>query len=150
MQLTKNFKKEEFDSKDGAEMPKDVLENIKLLAKYVQIIRNEAGVPLVINSGYRSPQHNAKVGGVKNSYHVQGKASDLNPKGITPKQLYDFYYEVLEPKKCNICNNKTKFLNFKNGYDKVCSRSCRKTLLSKEYIPDFNNIISTEELKIFY
>lgn len=96
MQLTKNFKKEEFDSKDGAEMPKDVLENIKLLAKYVQLIRNEVGVPLVINSGYRSPQHNAKVGGVKNSYHVQGKASDLKPKGITPKQLYDVIIKLIK------------------------------------------------------
>ena len=96
MQLTKNFKKEEFDSKDGAEMPKDVLENIKLLAKYVQIIRNEAGVPLVINSGYRSPQHNAKVGGVKNSYHVQGKAGDLKPKGITSKQLYDVIIKLIK------------------------------------------------------
>lgn len=96
MQLTKNFKKDEFDSKDGAEMPIEVLENIKLLAKYVQLIRNEAGVSLVINSGYRSPQHNAKVGGVKNSYHVQGKASDLNPKGITPKQLYDVILKLIK------------------------------------------------------
>lgn len=96
MQLTKNFKKEEFDSKDGAEMPKDVLENIKMLSKYVQLIRNEIGVQLVINSGYRSPQHNAKVGGVKNSYHVQGKASDLKPKGITPKQLYDVIIKLIK------------------------------------------------------
>ena len=96
MQLTKNFKKSEFDSKDGAEMPKEVLENIKMLSKYVQLIRNEIGVPLVINSGYRSPKHNAKVGGVKNSYHVQGKASDLKPKGITPKQLYDVIIKLIK------------------------------------------------------
>ena len=96
MQLTKNFKKEEFDSKDGAEMPREVLENIKMLSKYVQLIRNEIGVQLVINSGYRSPQHNAKVGGVKNSYHVQGKASDLKPKGITPKQLYDVIIKLIK------------------------------------------------------
>ena len=96
MQLTKNFKKSEFDSKDGAEMPKEVLENIKMLSKYVQLIRNEIGVPLVINSGYRSPKHNAKVGGVNNSYHVQGKASDLKPKGITPKQLYDVIIKLIK------------------------------------------------------
>ena len=95
MQLTKNFKKEEFDSKDGAEMPKDVLENIKMLSKYVQLIRNEIGVQLVINSGYRSPQHNAKVGGVKNSYHVQGKASDLSSSKITSKELYDSILKLI-------------------------------------------------------
>ena len=96
MQLTKNFKKSEFDSKDGSEMPKDVLENIQLLAKYVQLIRNEVNVPLTINSGYRSPSHNAKVGGVKNSYHVQGKASDLSSKKITPKQLYDTIIKLIK------------------------------------------------------
>ena len=96
MQLTKNFKKSEFDSKDGAEMPKEVLENIKMLSKYVQLIRNEIGVPLVINSGYRSPKHNSKEGGVKNSYHVQGKAADLNPKVITPKQLYDVIIKLIK------------------------------------------------------
>ena len=96
MQLTKNFKKEEFDSKDGAEMPREVLENIKMLSKYVQLIRNEIGVQLVINSGYRSPQHNAKVGGVKNSYHVQGKARDLSSKKITPKQLYDTIIKLIK------------------------------------------------------
>ena len=96
MQLTKNFKKSEFDSKDGSEMPKDVLENIQLLAKYVQLIRNEVNVPLTINSGYRSSSHNAKVGGVKNSYHVQGKASDLSSKKITPKQLYDTIIKLIK------------------------------------------------------
>ena len=96
MQLTKNFKKSEFDSKDGAEMPREVLENIKTLSKYVQLIRNEIGVPLVINSGYRSPKHNSKEGGVKNSYHVQGKAADLNPKVITPKQLYDVIIKLIK------------------------------------------------------
>ena len=39
------------------------------------------------------------------------KTKNTLTKNYTPKQLYDFYYEVLEPKKCNICNNKTKFLN---------------------------------------
>ena len=89
MRLTDNFRKEEFDSKDGACMPNDVLNNIAELAKNVQIIHNYVGVPLTINSGYRSPSHNKKVGGVTNSYHVQGKASDLASKQITPKKLYD-------------------------------------------------------------
>ena len=30
-----------------------------------------------IASGYRSPEHNARVGGVKNSRHVEGEAFDL-------------------------------------------------------------------------
>ena len=95
MKLTENFRKEEFDSKDGACMPNDVLNNIAELAKNVQIIRDYVGVPLTINSGYRSPAHNKSVGGVANSYHVQGKASDLSSKQITPKKLYDAILKLI-------------------------------------------------------
>ena len=95
MRLTENFRKEEFDSKDGACMPNDVLNNISELAKNVQIIRDYVGVPLTINSGYRSPSHNKSVGGVANSYHVQGKASDLSSKQITPKKLYDAILKLI-------------------------------------------------------
>lgn len=35
---------------------------------------------LQITSGYRSPAHNAAVGGAPNSYHVQGLAFDFLPK----------------------------------------------------------------------
>ena len=95
MRLTENFRKEEFDSKDGACMPNDVLNNIAELAKNVQIIRDYVGVPLTINSGYRSPAHNKSVGGVADSYHVQGKASDLSSKQITPKKLYDAILKLI-------------------------------------------------------
>lgn len=87
MKLTKNFSKSEFDSKDGAEMPIEVLENIKLLANNLQALRNELNRPIKINSGYRSPEHNAKIGGVKNSQHVKGKASDIVVSGLTPNEV---------------------------------------------------------------
>ena len=95
MRLTKNFSREEFDSKDGVCMPNDVLNNIVELVKNVQIIRDYVGVPLTINSGYRSPAHNKSVGGVTNSYHVQGKASDLSSSKITPKKLYDAILKLI-------------------------------------------------------
>lgn len=96
MKLTKNFSKSEFDSKDGACMPNDVLQNIYNLAQNVQVIRDYLGVPININSGYRSPAHNKKVGGVKNSYHVQGKASDLSSKQKTPLQIYNAILELIK------------------------------------------------------
>lgn len=87
MRLTTNFWKSEFDSKDGAEMPEDVLYNIQKLANQLQVLRSYLGKSIKINSGYRSPSHNKSIGGVKNSQHVLGKASDIVVKGIKPEQL---------------------------------------------------------------
>jgi len=39
--------------------------------------RQLAGVPFVITSGYRSPEHNAEIGGVPDSAHTKGLAVDI-------------------------------------------------------------------------
>jgi len=40
--------------------------------------RERAGIPFVINSAYRSPEHNAKIGGKPNSSHLRGLAVDIS------------------------------------------------------------------------
>ena len=85
--ITKNFSLEEFKCKDGSDIPNNVLPNIIELANNLQVLRDAIGKPITINSGYRSPKYNAKIGGVKNSQHVKGKASDLRVTGVTPKEL---------------------------------------------------------------
>ena len=87
MYITRNFQLEEFASKDGACFPLEVIDNIKLLAENLQVIREEVDKPMSITSGYRSPAHNRKVGGATNSYHVRGMAADLRVSGLTPVQL---------------------------------------------------------------
>jgi len=87
MKLTKNFQKHEFDSKDGAKMPQDVFSNILELAENLQVLRNEVGKPIHINSAYRSPSHNKKVGGVSDSQHLLGKAADITIEGYTSEEI---------------------------------------------------------------
>lgn len=94
MKLTSNFSKSEFDSKDGSGMPPNILDNVKKLAWYLQVIRDFVGVPIIVNSGYRSPPHNKSVGGSKGSKHMEGIAADLNPQGISTKKLYDAIEEL--------------------------------------------------------
>jgi len=43
----------------------------------LQKLRDLYGAPLVISSGYRDFVHNRRVGGVRNSQHVQGTAYDI-------------------------------------------------------------------------
>ncbi len=87
MNLSRYFNSYEFDSKDGAVMPNKVSENIKILANNLDVLREYIGQPIYINSGYRSLNHNARIGGVRNSYHTLGMASDISVKNYTPKKL---------------------------------------------------------------
>lgn len=88
MQLTKNFTRQEFDCKDGTIVPDKYLENCRKVAKNLQVLRDTLKVPITITgSGYRTPSHNAKVGGAKNSQHLYCNAADINAKGYTPKKL---------------------------------------------------------------
>ena len=70
---TKNFKVSEFACKHCG---KNLIG--QRVINMAQIIREAAGVPIKINSGYRCEIHNKNVGGVTNSFHVQGKAADLS------------------------------------------------------------------------
>lgn len=87
MQLTKNFILSEFQSKDGAPFPADVLPQLQELSENLQIIRDHIGIPISVNSGYRSPEHNKAIGGKPNSYHKKGMAADLSCD-LEPFQLY--------------------------------------------------------------
>lgn len=96
MKLTANFSKSEFDCKSGADMPQGVLNNVQKLANQLQIIRNRVNAPVKINSGYRSPEHNSKVGGVRTSQHLFGRAADIVIEGYTPDEVADLIEELIE------------------------------------------------------
>lgn len=97
--ITKNFSFSEFDSKDGAKMPVAVKQNIRKLAKNLQVIRDTVGKAVHINSAYRSPEHNKKIGGVPNSQHVLGNAADIRIDGMTPKEVGTLLEKLIKEKK---------------------------------------------------
>jgi hypothetical protein len=43
----------------------------------LQALRDRLGKPLIVNSGYRSPEHNRAVGGATRSKHMNGTAFDI-------------------------------------------------------------------------
>lgn len=60
------------------------IQNLKRLCQHVlQPLRDHLGLPVVITSGYRSPELNAKIGGAKNSQHTQGLAADIYVPGLS-------------------------------------------------------------------
>ena len=48
-------------------------------------LRELLGKPMIINSAYRSPEHNRKVGGAKSSNHMQGVAFDVRMDNHDPE-----------------------------------------------------------------
>jgi len=94
--MTKNFKIEEFECKGGCEMPFDVYENIIKLANQLQFLRTYTGRPIKINSGYRCPEHNAKVGGSKTSQHLLGKAADITIQSLKPAEVYKIIEDLID------------------------------------------------------
>lgn len=72
-----NFKESELACRSGAKCPHP--DRLRHLAWSLQAIREAFGQPIRVNSGYRSPEHNAKVGGARNSQHLEALAADLAP-----------------------------------------------------------------------
>lgn len=97
--MTKNFSLHEFACNDGTPVPNELLDNVKELANNLQVIRDEIGEPLRILSGYRTPSHNKKVGGKRNSYHMKAMAADLACKSLTPKKLAGVIETLIANKK---------------------------------------------------
>ena len=75
----------------------EAIANLKRLCVWLEALRARAaspgptaspdpskgrGVPIIINSGYRSPQLNRKIGGAPNSNHLTGCAVDIRVSGM--------------------------------------------------------------------
>ena len=66
----------------------EVIANLKRLCVWLEVLRNKVGHPIVINSGYRSPQLNRKVGGAPTSNHLTGCAVDIRTSGYDQAICY--------------------------------------------------------------
>lgn len=76
--LSDHFKASEFKCADGTS-PYPISRNLVL---GLEALRLRAGAGIKITSGYRSPAHNARVGGVADSQHIFGRAADIQCKSI--------------------------------------------------------------------
>ena len=66
----------------------EAIANLKRLCVWLEVLRERVGHPIVINSGYRSPQLNRKVGGAANSNHLTGCAVDIRTNGMEQAICY--------------------------------------------------------------
>jgi hypothetical protein len=104
MNLSANFTLKELTKSDTATRlgldntpDEETIENLKLLCeKVLQPVREHFGKPVTINSGYRSPESNAAVGGSKTSDHCKGQACDLEIDGVANPDLAQWIMDNLD------------------------------------------------------
>jgi uncharacterized protein YcbK (DUF882 family) len=104
MQLTNNFSLAEMVKSDTAlrhdmdNTPGEAeIENLKRLCeKVLQPVREHFKTGVKVNSGFRHPDVNAKVGGSKTSDHCKGQAADIEIPGIPNADLAKWIAENLD------------------------------------------------------
>lgn len=90
-QLSAHFKVREFACGDGS----DAVLVAPRLVMVLEIIRAHFGAPVVIQSAYRTPQYNAKVGGAAHSQHCYGTAADITVRGQAPATVAAFARQIM-------------------------------------------------------
>lgn len=64
---------------------------VALCTMVLDPIREHAGRPVVVNSGFRCPALNSRIGGSPTSQHMRGEAADIHVPGWTEAQLWDLW-----------------------------------------------------------
>lgn len=83
IKVAQNFRLKEFECKDGSHL---VMLHSELLLR-LQDLRSSLGRAVIITSGYRTEEHNTRVGGTAGSLHLKGMAADIVVRGLSPQEL---------------------------------------------------------------
>lgn len=80
-------------------MPNGIDENMEALVREVlDPVRRKIGKPIVVNSGFRCPLHNGRVGGANGSQHMKGEAADI--------RFQDLHFKIQDLAKAVVENGK--------------------------------------------
>ncbi len=98
MNLTKNFTLSEMTKSETAlrhdmdnSPDQTAISNLQALAVHVlQPVRDHFDCGVKVNSGFRHPDVNAKVGGSKTSDHCKGMAADIEIPGVPNAELAEW------------------------------------------------------------
>lgn len=104
MNLSKNFTLSEMTKSetalrhgmDNTPGKTEIANMVVLCEKVLQPVRDHFAKGVKVNSGYRHPEVNAKVGGSKTSDHCKGMAADVEIPGVSNHELAEWISKNLE------------------------------------------------------
>jgi len=102
LKLEENFSLSEFRCRDDSDVPDEFMDNVRLLAKNLQVLREHVGKPIRVISGYRSPKYNRKIGGARKSQHMLAKAADIKISGMTPEEVKAVIVQLIKEGKMHV------------------------------------------------
>lgn len=94
MKITPHFSLDEFSQParhgfTSAPYPSQWIdERLRPLCNILEMIREQLRGPLIVTSGFRSEEYNRKIGGARNSQHVQGRAADFTVPGVHAAEVH--------------------------------------------------------------
>jgi hypothetical protein len=110
MRLSPNFTLAEMTASQTAERRgldntpnATAIANLTRVANLLEQVRAVIGKPIIVTSGYRSPEVNLAIGSTNRSQHPLGCAADFRVNGMTPKQVVQAcidadipYHQIIE------------------------------------------------------
>ncbi len=102
MNLSKHFSLKEFTRSQTAARfgirneptPEAIMRMMALCENILEPLREEVGRPVIITSGYRSPELNQRIGGSNWSQHMRGEAADIVIPGFSPLAVCKLIVEL--------------------------------------------------------
>lgn len=70
------------------------INNLQRLAEFLETVRTLLGKPILVDSGFRSPEVNHAVGSTSVSQHLRGCAADIRVPGMTPAEVVKAIYDA--------------------------------------------------------
>ena len=110
MKLSPNFTLAEMTASQTAERRgldntpnATAIANLTRVAALLEQVRALIGKPIIVTSGYRSPEVNLAIGSTNRSQHPLGCAADIKVHGMTPRQVIEAcikadipYHQIIE------------------------------------------------------
>lgn len=132
--LSENFTVREFRCKDGSDRILISPQTVKIL----QSVRDYFGKSVHINSAYRTPAYNKKVGGASASQHIKGTACDIVVKDVPPEAVAAYLEEHYPVSGIGLYNRTSHFVHvdtrgYKVYWKNKGNATCKTFGLGKMY-----------------